>query len=89
MPKSKARQFMENLCGPLTFGSLLGVIRAGEEQTREQFAHRLGISDNLMAYMESEQVVPSPEFAAELARTLGYSEEQFVELAAKPFGGEE
>lgn len=64
----------------LTFGSLLKSIRLGEEMTQENFAHLLGISKQYLCDIEKGRRNVGPKLAAKYARTLGYSEDQFIRL---------
>jgi transcriptional regulator with XRE-family HTH domain len=80
--KSAAMQFMEELTGgPLTLGRVMLAIREGEEESQVEFARRLGISRSHLCDIEKDRKPVSPARAAEFARTLGYSETQFVRLA--------
>lgn len=79
--KSRARRFLEDLAGPLSFGSLLSAIREGEELSQAEMARRLGISRSHLCDVEKGRKSVSPGRAAEFAQSLGYSEKQFVRLA--------
>jgi antitoxin HigA-1 len=80
--KSPATRFLEDLArGPLTFGSLLEAIRVGEGLTQAEFARQLGISRSHLCDIEKGRKSVSLTRAAHLAKTLGYSEKQFVRLA--------
>lgn len=79
--KSEARKFLEKLAGPLTLGSFLAAIRKGEELTQAVFAKQLKISVSELSDIERERKGVSAKRAAQFARTLGYSERQFVRLA--------
>ncbi len=79
---SDARQFLEDLAGgPLTFGNMLESIRLCDEFSQLEFAKRLRISPSHLCDIEKGRKVVSPERAAKFAKTLGYSESQFVRLA--------
>lgn len=90
-PKAKKRAaklnaattaFLQELNGgPLSFGQLLGALRESDEQSMGQFAARLGVSRQHLHQLESGQKRVSPERAVRFARTLGYSELYFVQLA--------
>ncbi|MBK9264830.1 MAG: helix-turn-helix transcriptional regulator [Polyangiaceae bacterium] len=80
--KSSATRFLEDLAGrPLTFGSLVEAIRAGEGLTQAEFARQLGMSRSHLCDIEKGRKAVSLTRAAQLAKTLGYSEKQFVRLA--------
>ena len=81
-PKSDAVRFLEALAGgPLTLGGLLQAIREGEEASQADFARQLGISRSHLCDIERGRKAVSVERAVRFARTLGYSESQFVRLA--------
>jgi len=80
--KSKTKEFLENLIGnPLSVGELLWSIRKGEELSMADFAEQLGISRSHLNDIEKGRKPVSPQKAAEYARSLGYSEQQFIRLA--------
>lgn len=80
--KSKTKKFLENLNeGPLNIGDLLWSIREGEELSMAAFSEKLGISRSHLNDIEKGRKPVSPQKAAEYARVLGYSEQQFIRLA--------
>jgi transcriptional regulator with XRE-family HTH domain len=80
--KSDAMKFLEGVIGgPLTFGMLIRSIRQGEEESLETFASKLGVSRQNLSDIEQNRRGVSVERAAKWAATLGYSSEQFIELA--------
>lgn len=80
--KSAARKFMEEVTGgPLTLSGLLHAIRVGEEMSQAEFAFRLGVSKSHICDIEKGRKHISPMRAMQFAKTLKYSEEQFVRLA--------
>jgi transcriptional regulator with XRE-family HTH domain len=80
--KSKTKKYLENLAdGPLSIGDLLWSIREGEELSMTDFAEQLGISRSHLNDIEKGRKPVSPQKAAEYAKLLGYSEQQFVRLA--------
>jgi len=82
MAKSDAKVFLEALSGgPLTFGKLLYAIRMGDEMTQVAFAKKLGISKAHLCDIEKDRRIVSPARAWTWGRKLGYSAEQFIELA--------
>ena len=73
-------KFLEKLAGKLTLGSLLLSIRQGEEMTQVEFSKLLGVSKQYLCDLEHERRFVSPKAAAEYAKKLGYSSQQFVRL---------
>ncbi len=80
-PYRDALNVLQELCGPLTFGRMLGAIRLGDELTQLQFAKKLKISTQNLSDIEHGRRSVSPEKAYFFAKKLGYSPEQFVRLA--------
>src|SRR5690242_8366511 len=79
--KTKASlDFLENLSGKLTLGSLLLAIRQGEEMTQVEFANLLGVSKQYVCDLERGRRFASPKAASEYAKRLDYSSQQFVRL---------
>ncbi len=79
---SDAVQFLENVAGgPLTFGRMLRSIRLGEEMNQTDFAKRLGVSKAHLCDIELGRRGVAPARAWGWGKKLGYSPEQFVELA--------
>lgn len=76
-----ATAFLEQLVGPLTLGTMLRSIRLGEEVSLAAFAKQLEISRTNLSDIELGRRGVSVERAAAWARTLGYHEGQFVQLA--------
>lgn len=80
--KSDAVEFLEQLVGgPLTFARLIRSIRLGEEETLAKFGARLGVSRQNLSDVEQDRRPVSVARAMEWAAKLGYSLEQFAELA--------
>ena len=80
--KSKTKKFLEKIAGdPLSVGELLWSIREGEELSMADFAEQLGISRSHLNDIEKGRKPVSPQKAAEYAKILGYSEQQFIRLA--------
>ncbi|MCK9583275.1 MAG: helix-turn-helix transcriptional regulator [Endomicrobiales bacterium] len=65
----------------LTLGKLLCAIREGEEIPQIKFAEMLGISKQHLCDLEHNRKCISPKLAANYAKKLGYSSEQFIQLA--------
>ncbi len=79
---SAAIAFLEELAGgPLTLGRLLYSIRMGEEVSQVDFAKKLGVSKAHLCDIEKDRRIVGPARAHGWAKKLGYSPEQFVELA--------
>ena len=64
----------------LTLGNLLWSIRQGEELSQVDFAKKIGVSKQYLCDLEHGRRFASPKAAAEYARKLGYSTQQFVRL---------
>ena len=80
--KSRAVKLLEDLAGgPLTLGGLLNAIRLGDELTQATFAKRLAVSKAHLCDIEKDRRIVSPARAFRWAKKLGYSTQQFVELA--------
>jgi transcriptional regulator with XRE-family HTH domain len=80
--KSAAVDYLENLTGgELTFGRLLYSIRKGDEISQVDFAKKLGVSKTQLCDIEKDRRSVSPLRAMTWAKKLGYSPEQFLELA--------
>ena len=81
-PKSAAIRALEAAAGgPLTFGRMLRSIREGEDKSLETFALKLGVSRMHVHDIEKQRRGVRVERAAQWAKVLGYSPEQFVQLA--------
>jgi len=84
LPGVEAGAFLERYLGePLTFGALLHAIRVGEEESLTAFGQKLGLTPAKLCDIEKGRRTVSPARAAGWARTLGYSEPQFVRLAVQ------
>ncbi len=80
--KTEAARLLEELAGgPLTLGRYVCSIREGEEMSQVAFAKKLGISKSHLCDIEKGRKSVSAAKAAAMARILGYSEKQFIELA--------
>lgn len=64
----------------LTLGKLILSIRQSEDLTQVELANKLEISRQHLCDIEHDRKAVSPKLATHYARTLGYSEEQFVRL---------
>ncbi len=77
----KSIQLLENSSDEkLCLGRYLWAIREGEEMTQTAFGKLIGVSRQYICDLENGRRFVSPKAAAKFARTLGYSEEQFVRL---------
>ena len=80
--KSDAKKFLERLRGgPLTFGRMLESIRITDEIPQAELARRLEISRAHLCDIEKGRRQVRAERAAQFARALGYSVNQFVAVA--------
>ena len=79
---TNARKFLEKLRGgPLTFGRMIESIRLSDEVSQAELARRLAISRANLCDIEKGRRPVRAERAAQFARTLGYSVNQFVAVA--------
>ncbi len=77
-----AEVLLEKLTGgPLTVGEAFYSIRVGEGWSQAEMGRTLEISRAHVCDIEKGRRLLSPDRAAKFARTLGYSETQFVRLA--------
>lgn len=82
--RSDARSFLEHLRGgPLTFGRMLASIRQADEIVQADLARRMGISRANLCDLENGRRSVTVERAAQFARVLGYSVNQFVAVAVE------
>ena len=80
--KSEALKFLEEITGgPLTLKGFLHAIRVGEEMSQVEFAKILNISKSHLCDIEKGRKNVSVERASFFAKTLGYSEDEFIRLA--------
>jgi len=78
---SLTSQFLETLArGKLTLANLLLAIRQSEEMSQVEFAKLLGVSRQYLCDIEHGRRYVSPKAAAQYAKKLGYSQQQFVRL---------
>lgn len=80
--KSNAIKFLESLRGnkPLTFGEMINSIRMCDEVSQSKLAQMMDISRAHLCDIEHGRRSVSVEKAAQFARVLGYSEEQFIAM---------
>ena len=80
--KSSAIKFLESLRGgPLTFGQMIESIRLCDEISQVDLAKKMKISRAHLCDIEKGRRTVSAERAAQFARVLGYSVNQFVATA--------
>ncbi|WP_423063068.1 helix-turn-helix transcriptional regulator [Candidiatus Paracoxiella cheracis] len=78
----KSLTLLETISGKkLTLGNVLWSIRECEEESQTAFAKRIGLSRQYLCDLEHNRRGLSLKKAANLAKKLGYSEEQFIRLA--------
>lgn len=80
--RSSATKFLEGLRGsPLTFGRMIESIRLCDEVSQAALARKMKLSRAHLCDIEKGRRTVSAERAAEFARALGYSVNQFVATA--------
>jgi len=79
--KQTMKQIEKITGGKLTLGKLLLSIRECDEMAQVDFAEKLGCSKQHLCDIEHDRKSISPKLAANYAKVLGYSQEQFVRLA--------
>jgi antitoxin HigA-1 len=78
-PKSSAIKFLEGLRGgPLTFGDMIESIRLCDEIPQAELARKMKISRAHLCDIEKGRRMVSAERAAQFAKVMGYSVNQFV-----------
>lgn len=77
---SEASKFLAKIAGELTLAGLLSAIRQGEELSQVEFAKLLKVSRQYLCDIEHGRRFISPKAAANFAKKLGYSPQQFVRL---------
>lgn len=81
-PPNEARRVLEKLVGgPLTLGTAIRATREGAGMSQAGFARELGVTRSYLCDLEKNRKTVSPAKAAQFARILGYSEQQYVRLA--------
>lgn len=80
--KSASLKTLEKLRGgPMTFGQMIESIRICDEISQAELARNLGLSRAHLCDIEKGRRTVTPEKAADFAKTLGYSINQFVARA--------
>lgn len=78
----KTLRDIEKITGAkLTLGKLLWAIRRADEKSQIDFSKKLGITKQHLCDIERGRKPVSPKLAAEYAKKLGYSKEQFIRLS--------
>jgi len=65
----------------LTLGKLIWAIRQSDDISQIDFAEKLQVTKQHLCDIERGRKAVSPKLAAEYAKILGYSKEQFIRLA--------
>ena len=78
---TKAKNYLEKVCGKLTLGMAIRSIRLAEEETQTAFAKKLKISTQYLCDVERGRKRVTAKKAKKIAEILGHSAEQFVALA--------
>ncbi|MGD0694069.1 MAG: helix-turn-helix transcriptional regulator [Terriglobia bacterium] len=82
--KSDARRFLESVRGgPLTFGGMISSIRLADGVQQVELARKMKISRAHLCDIEHGRRSVSVDRAAQFARVLGYSANQFVAVAVE------
>ncbi len=76
----KSLDFLEKLSGKLTLGGFISAIRQAEEISQVAFAEKIQLSRQYLCDLEKGRRFVTPKAAAEFAKKLGYSPQQFVRL---------
>lgn len=80
--KSAARNTLEKLRGcRMTFGQMIESIRICDEISQAELARKLSMSRAHLCDIEKGRRAVTPEKAADFAKALGYSVNQFVARA--------
>ena len=69
--KNSNLEKLKKLCGPITFGDLLKDERWCKKMTQSELAKKLGINQRLLSEIERGQILPSLEFAEQIAKKIG------------------
>ncbi len=78
----KSLKLLEHISNKeMNLGNFLWSIREGEEMSQVEMAKRLNISRQYLCDIEHQRRRVSLKMAVEFADCLGYSSEQFVQLA--------
>jgi transcriptional regulator with XRE-family HTH domain len=79
--KSPAMRLLEEVSGPLTFGSTIEALRLCDEISQTELAKKMKISRAHLCDIEKGRRTVSPERAARFAKVMGYYVPSFVRLA--------
>ena len=78
---AKTLKELEKITGKLTLGKLIWAIRDADGISQIELAAKLDISKQHLCDIEHNRKMISPKLAAKYAEILGYSKEQFIQLA--------
>lgn len=80
--KSGAKKFLESLRGgPLSFGKMIESLRMADEISQTDLAKKMHISRAHLCDIEKGRRAVTVERAAQFAKAMGYSVNQFVATA--------
>lgn len=80
--KSNAKKYLESLRGgPLTFGGMVESLREADEISQTALAKKMRISRAHLCDIEKGRRAVTVERAAQFAKVMGYSINQFVATA--------
>jgi len=74
-----AREMMERMVGPLTFGRFVRVWRELKEMSQVDAAGKIGVSKSRLSDLESGRRLVSVELSRTIAKKLGAPEAQAIE----------
>ena len=79
---SAARRYLAQLRGgPLSFGAMIESLRNTDGISQTNLARKLKMSKTQLCDIEKNRRVVPPQRAAEFAKVMGYSVDQFVAVA--------
>ena len=80
--KSDARKFLEKLRGaPLSFGKMIESLRLADEISQVDLAKKMNLSRAYVCDIEKGRRMVSLDRAADFAKVMGYSVNQFIAVA--------
>lgn len=79
--KTKAKDFLNELLGSVSFGEMLLSIRQSKKITQVDFAEKLGISKQDLCNIEKGRKLVSVERATSFAKALKMSKKVFAKYA--------
>ena len=79
---SGARRYLAQLRGgPLSFGDMIESLREADDLSQSDLARKLKISRAQLCDIENGRRIVVPKRAAQFAKAMGYSVDQFVAVA--------